>query len=107
MNKLIEEWAARQEWSKGYAHVAKVNGMSFSLVYARAKKLRIDVPKTKRGMKVGTPAPWMRKLPVDVEFDFTKSNAELARQYNVSGERIRQLRKAAGAPKISRKRTKA
>ncbi|TXH49334.1 MAG: hypothetical protein E6Q97_22890 [Desulfurellales bacterium] len=94
----IKTWIAQQDWSKGYAAVAQTNGISYEVARDRARRAGVTVKLMKRGRKHGTrvPLPHCRKIKHPEQLDFTQRDTHLARQYGVSRERIRQLRKEAG-----------
>lgn len=62
----IKTWTAQQDWSQGYAAVAKASGISYFAAAKRAKLAGVEVKLMKRGRKLGTPNDAARKIPSDL-----------------------------------------
>ena len=98
----IKAWTAQQDWSSGYAAVAKASGITYFTARRRAMQAGMPVQLMKRGRKIGTPNPSRRKIPADLQIDFTQRDAHIAKALGISREYARQLRKAAGIAPLQR-----
>lgn len=98
-DKIKERYLAL-DWSKTIAELSKETGIPQYNLYRAAHAYGVAWTKGKRGRRQGTIIGKLDNVPDSV---FERRDSDIAKEYSVSRERVRQVRIARGLPKVSKK----